>query len=172
VAMTTKMPMETMSADAGAITEIPPVAPGLLPRQPALYQPVPDQKGSESAPLFFKHLTPALLHPNTRYMASDRDTVVGRATDAASRIFVTRDETGKRKFNSPYFLRLATAVAADSASRKYRAHSSTAPLSDFGSNVGNDAGMNLLHEFGPAVRKMATSHLPEFITRIEEHVTR
>src|SRR5580698_4306820 len=76
VAMTTKMPMETMSADAGAITEIPPVAPGLLPRQPALYQPVPDQKGSESAPLFFKHLTPALLHPNTRYMASDRDTVV------------------------------------------------------------------------------------------------
>lgn len=162
----------TMSADGGAITEIPPVAASLLPRQPSLYQPIPDEKPSEFAPLFFKRLTPALEHPSARYMASDRATVMGRAVDAASRIFVTRDETGRRKFNSPYLLRLATAVAADSASRRYRARSSTAPLSDFGSNVGNDAGMNLLHEFGPAMRKMATSHLPEFISRIGARVTR
>ncbi len=161
----------TMTADGGAIAEIPQVAAGLLPRRPALYQPVREQNEADSAPSFFKRLTPALLRPNSRYMASDRDTVLGRATDAASRIFVTRDETGRRKFNSPYFLRLATAVAADSASRRYRARSNTAPLSDFGSNVGNDAGMNLLHEFGPAVRKMATSHLPEFISRIAARVS-
>lgn len=105
-------------------------------------------------------------------MASDSDTLVGRATDAASRIFVARDEEGRRKFNTSYFLRVATAIAAHSASRTYRARSNTAPLSDFGSTVGNDAGMNLLHEFGPAVRKIATSHLPEFVTRIEERVTR
>ena len=160
-----------MSAHGGAITEIPPVAAGLLPRQPVLYQPVPDEKTSEFAPLFFKRLTPALAHSTAHYMASDRATVMGRAADAASRIFVTRDDTGRRKFNSPYFLRLATAVAADSASRRYRARSNTAPLSDFGSNVGNDAGMNLLHEFGPAMRKMATSHLPEFISRIGARVT-
>jgi hypothetical protein len=145
---------------------------GPLPRQTLLYQPVPDQKASEPAPLFFKYLTPSLLHPNSRYMASDSDSLVGRATDAASRIFVTRDVDGRRKFNTSYFVRLATSVAAHSAAHSYRPRSNTAPLSDFGSTVGNDAGMNLLHEFGPAVRKIATSHLPEFVTRLEEHLTR
>lgn len=161
-----------MSADGGAITEIAPVSSRLLPRQALLYQPVPDQKEFNSAPLFFKYLTPSRLHPDARYMASDSDSLMGRATDAASRIFVTRNEEGKRTFNTSYFLRLATSIAAHSASRTYRAHSGTAPLSDFGSTVGNDAGMNLLHEFGPAVRKVTTSHLPEFVTRIEERITR
>jgi hypothetical protein len=161
-----------MTADGGAISEIAPVAPGLLPRQTLLYQPVPDQKDSNSAPLFFKYLTPSLLHPSPRYMASDSDSLMGRATDAASRIFVTRNEEGKRSFNTAYFLRLATSIAAHSASRTYRARSGTAPLSDFGSTVGNDAGMNLLHEFGPAVRKMTMSHVPEFVSRIEERITR
>ena len=161
-----------MSAEGGAITEVAPVAHGLLPRQALLFQPVPDQKESNAAPLFFKYLTPALLQPNRRYMASDRDSLMGRATDAASRIFVTRNEEGKRSFNTSYFLRLATAIAAHSASRTYRARSGTAPLSDFGSTVGNDAGMNLLHEFGPAVRKATMSHVPEFVSRIEERITR
>ncbi|HSY93391.1 MAG TPA: hypothetical protein VK812_18655 [Candidatus Binatus sp.] len=161
-----------MSAEGGAIAEIAPVAPGLLSRQALLYQAVPDQKESNAAPLFFKYLTPALLQPNRRYMASNSDSLMGRATDAASRIFVARNEEGKRTFNTAYFLRLATAIAAHSASRTYRARSGTAPLSDFGSTVGNDAGMNLLHEFGPAVRKVTTSHLPEFVTRIEERITR
>jgi hypothetical protein len=161
-----------MSADGGAISEIAPVAPGLLPRQALLYQVVPDQKESDSAPLFFKYLTPALLQPNRRYMASDSDSLMGRATDAASRIFVTRNEDGKRTFNTSYFLRLATSIAAHSASRTYRARSGTAPLSDFGSTVGNDAGMNLLHEFGPAVRKVTMSHVPEFVSRIEERIAR
>jgi hypothetical protein len=163
--------MKMLSADRGAITGFPQVSPRLLPSQPLLYQPVPDQKETNSAPLFFKYLTPALLHPNSRYMASDSDSLMGRATDAASRIFVTRNEEGKRSFNTSYFLRLATSIAAHSASRTYRARSGTAPLSDFGSTVGNDAGMNLLHEFGPAVRKITLSHVPEFVTRIEERIT-
>ena len=95
---------------------------------------------------------------------------MGRATDAASRILVTRDQSGRPRLNTSYFLRVATSVAAHSASRTYRARSGTAPLGDFGSTVGNDAGMNLLHEFGPAVRKMATGHLPEFVSRIEERI--
>lgn len=167
-----QMKMMTMSADRGDIPGIAPVAPRLLPRQTLLYQAVPDQKESNSAPLFFKYLTPSLFHPNARYMASDSDSLMGRATDAASRIFVTRNLDGKRSFNTSYFLRLATSIAAHSAARTYRAHSGTAPLSDFGSTVGNDAGMNLLHEFGPAVRKITMSHVPEFVSRIEERITR
>jgi hypothetical protein len=139
------------------------------PRSAAFrYQAVPDYRQSDV--FFFKHLYPSSLEPNLRYRASASNSLMGRATDAASRILVARDASGKRRFNTSYLLQVATSVAAHSASRTYRARSGTAPLGDFGSTVGNDAGMNLLHEFGPAVRKMATGHLPEFVSRIEERI--
>jgi hypothetical protein len=97
---------------------------------------------------------------------------MGRATDAAFRIFVTRDESGKRRLNTLYFVRVLTSVAADNASRQYRARSGTAPLSNFGSAVGNDAGMNLLHEFGPGIRQKVTGHVPSFMSRIGTHIIR
>lgn len=92
---------------------------------------------------------------------------MGRATDAASRVFFTHDASGKSRLNTQYFLRVLASVAADNASRRYRAHySGTAPLSDFGSTVGNDAGMNLLHEFGPNLREKVTGHLPQFMAHL------
>jgi hypothetical protein len=155
------------STRLGAGPDLEHFTPG--PRSAAfLYQAVPDYRQSDV--FFFKHLYPSSLEPNLRYRASASNSLMGRATDAASRIFVARDGSGKRRFNTSYLLQVATAVAAHSASRTYRARSGTAPLGDLGSTVGNDAGMNLLHEFGPAVRKMATGHLPEFVSRIEERI--
>jgi hypothetical protein len=122
--------------------------------------------------LFFKHIYPSLTSPNLRYRPSDNQSLMGRATDAASWIILTRDQQGKRRFNTTYFVRLATSIVADSGSRTWRARSKTAPLSDFGSTVGNDAGMNLLHEFGPSLQQAVTSHLPRFVSRIEERILR
>jgi hypothetical protein len=120
---------------------------------------------------FSKYLaTPA--RQNARYQPSSSDKVMGRATDAASRIFVTQDQSGKRRVNTQYFLRVLTSVAADSASRRYRARSGTAPLSDFGSTVGNDAGMNLLREFGPGLRQKMAGRMPSVVSRIGEHLLR
>jgi hypothetical protein len=109
---------------------------------------------------------------SSRYEPSSSGKVMARATDAASRIFVTRAPSGKPRVNTQYFLQVLTSVAAESASRRYRARSGTAPLSAFGSTVGNDAGMNLLHEFGPGIRQKVTGHLPEFVSRIGEHISR
>jgi hypothetical protein len=136
---------------------------------PVLDSTVRPQKRSDD--FFSKYLaTPATQ--NARYQPSSSDKVMGRATDAASRIFVTRDESGKRRVNTQYFLRVLTSVAADSASRRYRARSGTAPLSSFGSTVGNDAGMNLLHEFGPGIRQKMSGRMPGVVSRIGEHLFR
>jgi hypothetical protein len=170
--------VQRISTEAHSSLRIAPlnVAAVGMPVATARFQAVlafdPDQhlEQSKSSALFFKHLNSSLTNPNLRYRPSDNNTVLGRATDAASRVLLTRDQSGKRKFNSTYFLRLATAVAADSASRKYRARSKTAPLSDFGSNVGNDTGMNLLHEFGPGLQQAVVSHLPKFVSRIQERI--
>ena len=121
---------------------------------------------------FFSKYLAAPARQNARYQPSSSDKVMGRATDAASRIFVTRDQSGKRRLNTQYFLRVLTSVAADSASRRYRARSGTAPLSSFGSTVGNDTGMNLLHEFAPGIRQKMAGHLPGVVSRIGEHLIR
>ena len=135
----------------------------------ALARGVPRQERTDD--FFSKYLSAS--HPQkSRYEPSSSDKVMARATDAASRIFVTRDTSGKVKLNTRYFLRALTSVAADSASRRYRARSGTAPLSDFGSTVGNDAGMNLLHEFGPGIRQKVTGHIPVFVSRIGERIAR
>jgi hypothetical protein len=97
---------------------------------------------------------------------------MGRATDAASRIFVTRDEFGKRRLNTSYFVGVLTAVAVHSASRPYWARSNSMPLGDFGSTVGNDAGMNLMHEFGPGLRQAVAGHMPSIVFRVERRILR
>jgi hypothetical protein len=104
-----------------------------------------------------------------RQPASDRaadSSFVGRATHAAAGIFFTRDDSGRGRVNTSYFLRALTSVAADTASRPYWRRSAPGPFSDFGSTVGNDAGMNLLHEFGPGLQHLAKSHAPKFVARI------
>ena len=127
----------------------------------------------QSSDFLSKLLTPSQSGQNPRYRASLRDSLMARATDAASSILVTRDESGRRRLNTSYLVGVVTLVAAHSASRPYwaRPGSASAPIGDFGSTVGNDAGMNLLHEFGPGLREAVTGHLPSFVFKIEQRVT-
>jgi hypothetical protein len=98
--------------------------------------------------------------------------LVGRATHAAVGVFVTRDEMGRNRINSSYFFRAMAAVAADTASKPYWRRSPGDPLADFGSTVGNDAGLNVLHAFEPGLQQMVKSHTPRFVARIAERVAR
>ena len=144
-----------------------------LPEAPSaglLFRPVLEKK--EAGAFLTKYLNPSYQQQSSRYRPSSSDKVMGRATDAASRVFLMRDPTGKAHVNTAYFLRVLTTVAAESASRRYRARSGTAPFTNFGSTVGNDAGMNLLHEFGPGIRQKVEGHMPEVVSRIAQHLSR
>jgi hypothetical protein len=138
------------------------------PNLAMVYETAPAQK--ESGDFLSKFLVASVHHPNSRYRASSNDSWMGRATDAASSILVTRDESGKRRLNASYLVGVLTSVAAHSASRPYWLRSNSAPIGDFGSTVGNDAGMNLLHEFGPGLREAVTGHMPSFVFRIQQRV--
>jgi hypothetical protein len=96
--------------------------------------------------------------------------LMGRATYAASRVLVTRDDSGKGRLNTSYLLRALASAAADTASHPYWRRSIGQPFSDFGSTVGNDAGMNLWHEFRPGIEQIMKSHTPRFVSRIEARV--
>jgi hypothetical protein len=124
----------------------------------------------ESSDFFGKYLYPSLLKRNLNYHPSSSSSLMGRAMYAASGVFITRDESGKGRLNSSYFLGVLSAVAVHTAYRPYWARSSGAPISDFGSTIGNDAGMNLLHEFRPGLEQLMKNHAPKFVSRIEERI--
>jgi hypothetical protein len=120
--------------------------------------------------IFRKYLTsPKQL---TNYSPTGSSSILGRATFAASRTVLSRDASGKGRLNTSYLLRALTAVAKDEASTPYWRRHRGDPFSDFGSTVGNDAGMNVLHEFAPALRQAMKSHAPRFAAQIAERIAR
>ncbi len=135
---------------------------------PPAYKPASGQRTCSN--LFDKYLYPALLKRNVNYHPSTSDSAKGRALYAASRIFITRDETGKGRVNTSYFAGVLSAAALHMAYRPSWNRSASAPFSDFGSTIGNDAGMNLFHEFKPGLEQLMKSHTPKFVSKIEERV--
>lgn len=123
-----------------------------------------------SKTIFDKYLNPR-ARQQTSYNSAGSGNLMGRATSAASRILVTRDDSGKARLNTTYLLRALTSVMADTASTPYWRRSVGEPFGDFGSTIGNDAGMNLWREFGPSIEQVMKSHTPKFVARIEEHVS-
>ncbi len=158
-----------VSAAFAAGTKVEHVA-SLPPRPALVFETVTPQK--ESGAFLRKYLDFSSTKQASRYQASSKDNLLGRATDAAARIFVTRDDSGRQRVNTSYFMGVLTSVAVHSASRPYWARSSSMPLSDFGSTVGNDAGMNLMHEFGPGLRQAVNGHMPRFMFRFEKRIVR
>jgi hypothetical protein len=150
-------------------TELEHFTPGPQPSFTAVYRVALIQK--ESSAFFGKYLYPSLLKQDPRYYPSTSDSFMGRATYAASRIFITRDDSGKRRLNTSYFLGVLTSVAIATAYRPYWARSSSETFNNFGTTIGSDAGINVLHEFGPGIRQMVNAHTPKFVSRIEERLT-
>lgn len=120
--------------------------------------------------IFRKYLYPSSLRQQSGYHSASNGSLMGRATYAASRTVVTRDESGKGRLNTSYLLRTLTAVAKDTASTPYWRRHLADPFSDYGSTVGNDAGMNLWHEFGPSIERLVNKHTPTFVSRIAERI--
>jgi hypothetical protein len=134
-----------------------------------LYKGVLIQK--ESSAFFSKYLYPALLKQDPRYYPSRSRSFLARVTYAASRTLITRNDSGKRTLNTSYFLGVLTSVAISTAYRPYWTRSTSATFKTFGSTIGSDASINLLHEFGPEIRQIVKGHAPKFVSRIEERIT-
>ena len=126
------------------------------------------QKNPEA--IFHKYLYPSSVKQPSGDRSASGGSLMSRATSAASRTVVTRDVSGKGRLNTSYLLRTLTVVAKDAASTPYWRRSLGEPFNAFGSTVGNDAGMNLWHEFRPGIERLVKSHTPMFISKIEERI--
>jgi hypothetical protein len=126
--------------------------------------------GQESSKTVFeKYLYPTTSRQPSHSLSLNNPGLMSRATYAATRTLITRDLSGKARLNTSYLLRTLTSVAKDTASTPYWRRSRTQPVGDFGAMVGNDAGMNLWHEFGPSIENALKNHTPKFVSGIAAH---
>jgi hypothetical protein len=124
----------------------------------------------ESTNVLRQYLNSSVLKEQPGYHSSSSGSLMGRAMYAGSRIFIRRNEFGKSRPNTSYLLRALTSMAAATASRPYWRRSLGEPFGDFGSTVGNEAGMNLWHEFRPGIQQLLKSHTPRLVSKIEERI--
>lgn len=124
-----------------------------------------------------EHLYPSLWQ-DLRYPTSD--SFMGRVNYAASRLFIPRDNSGKRRFNTSYLLAaLASAAVANTTYRRYRTQlvphqtqSASATFGNFGSAVGGDAGRNVLQQFWPRIHQTLQGHSLKALQTVEERSAR
>ena len=145
------------------------VTPGLRPIFIPRYETAFTQE--DSSTFLDNYLYPSLLNRNLRYHPSTSASFMGRASDAASRIFITRDDSGKGRLNTSYFLGVLTSVAIHTAYRPYWTRSTSGTFNNFGSTIGSDAGLNLFHEFQPGIMLMVKGHTPKFVSRFGAAIT-
>ena len=126
----------------------------------------------ESRALIERYLFQSLRKRNLNYHPSESGSLISRASYAASSVFVTKDDSGRLRPNTSYFVGVLSSAVIHTAYSPYWRRSVAEPFSNFGSDIGNDAGMNFLHEFGPGIEQLMKNHTPKLISRIEVHISR
>ena len=166
-----RSPFGAAGVNAGVMrgTNLQHTGPRLRPSFIPSYEMVFTQK--ESGTFLNRYLYSSLLKRNPRYHPSTSGSFMGRASYAASRILITRDDSGKGRLNTSYFLGVLTSVAIHTARRPYWAQSASTTFNNFGATIGNDAGINLFHEFRPGILHMVKGLAPTFVFRSGEGTT-
>jgi hypothetical protein len=126
----------------------------------------------EPETFFDKYMYPQLLNPEPSYTHSTSNSFLGRASYAASSIFITRNGSGKGRLNTSYFLGMLTMAAVHTAYRPYGNRSTATAFNDFGVSIGSNAGIHVFHEFEPGIRQRVKGLTPKFVTRIQDRITR
>jgi hypothetical protein len=118
------------------------------------------------------------ISASTPSYTSESESLIRRASYAAASVVVTRDDAGRRRLNTSYLLRVLTTTVAHSAyvpCQRYplflHPASTASTASDFGSTIGEDAGMKVFHEFKPGILQLVKSHTPKFVGAIGERIS-
>ena len=123
----------------------------------------------ETASFLGRYVFPTLLSQDPRYHPSEKDGFLARSSYAASRVLITRTDSGKKTVNSSYLLGALASTAIAACYRPiHRTPGQT--LVDFGTTVGGDAGMNILKEFWPQLRSKIRPLTPKKLRKLSDRL--
>jgi hypothetical protein len=109
-----------------------------------------------------------ILHQDPRYFPSHRRSLTSRSWYAATRVVITRKDSGDNTFNTSEFL--GTLFTSSLQNSYYPRHDRNfaETMNRFGGALSSDAIGNLLKEFTPDMKRLFRKHAPKKILRIEE----
>jgi hypothetical protein len=110
------------------------------------------------------------LHQDPRYFPSKKKKILPRAWYAATRVIVTKADTGNPTFNSSEVLGALFASSLQNAYYPERDRGFGKTTTRFTGAFGSDASTNLLQEFWPDMRRIFKKYEPEKIKKIEQKI--
>lgn len=108
---------------------------------------------SETGVFFGQFLMPALLKQDPRYFRNPGLPFFKRAVYSMSRVVITRSDKGNETFNASRMLGEAASVALSDLYVPGRRQGTHPIIGTVSFNLVRDAGLNLLHEFWPDLRR-------------------
>ena len=112
-----------------------------------------DIADTATAQFFGYGVYPSIVHTDPRYYRMGNGGVFARGWYAASRVLVTRTDSGRRVFNAPEILASATSSGISLSYYPTDERNAGDFIYNMGSRVAFDAVYNLAKEFWPDVRK-------------------
>jgi len=109
-----------------------------------------------------------ILHQDPRYFPSHKRTFISRACYAATRVVVTRSDSGESAFNTSEFLGALFASSLENSYYPRHDRTFADTTNRFGGALSSDAIIDLLREFTPDMKLLFRKHAPKKIRRIEE----
>jgi hypothetical protein len=105
-----------------------------------------------SGHIFKGFLFPALLRTDPRYFRKATGGAGARIGYAATRVFVTRTDSGHRTFNASEFLGAASSAALSTVYYPRSGSSTNDAISRAGLGIASDMGWNVFKEFWPDIK--------------------
>jgi len=126
---------------------------------------------TESREFFGNFLFPTVLKQDPRYFPKRRGSTIGRAWYAATRVLVTRNDSGRETFNYSEVLGVAFTKALSNAYYPERDRGGMNTTLNILGTIQSDAASDLLREFWPDIRKVVHKHAPKRLQSITERLT-
>jgi len=113
-------------------------------------------------------LPSTILHQDPRYFPSRKRMFTSRIWYSATRVVVTKNDSGDSTFNSSEFLGALFTSALQNSYYPRHDRNVGDTMSRFGGALSSDAIGNLLREFTPDMKRLFRRHAPKKIRKIEE----
>ena len=105
-----------------------------------------------SGHIFKGFLFPTILRTDPRYFRKEHGSFGGRTIYAATRVFVTRTDSGHATFNASEFLGAASSAALSTVYYPRSGSSTNDAISRAGLGIASDMGWNVFKEFWPDIK--------------------
>jgi hypothetical protein len=122
---------------------------------------------TESRRFLQTYLFSTVLHQDPRYFPSTKKSVIGRAWYAATRVLVTKGDSGRDQFNASEFLGALSTSALQNAYYPQHYRTVDATMSRFTGALSSDATSAILREFTPDLKRLFDKHCPRKIQTFE-----